>query len=359
MAEQLGERTEQPTGRKLGEARKRGQVAKSQDLGSAIDLVGAAILLALFGSTVAGMLKVLMERVLSGATPGGLVGTDSIAPMVLYAAVESAKVIVPIMLLTMAVGIAAQVMQVGVLFSSQALEPKLDRLDPIKGLKRIFSKRSLMKTLINSLKLVVVVAIATLIMSRHLPRMQGLPALSLTQGLPVIGGMILELLFWLLLLLLALAIVDLIYQRWQHTQDLKMTKQEVKDERRSMDGDPETRARRQRMAQDVAMQRIQSAVPEADVVVTNPTHFSVAIRYDAESMTAPKVTAKGGDYLAMRIRHLAAAHGVPIVERPPLARALYWNVEVGQEVHPEHYEAVAEVLAYVYRLEGRAQATPA
>jgi flagellar biosynthetic protein FlhB len=126
-----------------------------------------------------------------------------------------------------------------------------------------------------------------------------------------------------------------------------------------MDGDPETRARRQRMAQDIAMQRIQAAVPEADVVVTNPTHFSVAIRYDAGSMDAPKVTAKGGDFLAMRIRHLAAAHGVPVVERPPLARALYWNVEVGQEVHPEHYEAVAEVLAYVYRLEGRAQAAPA
>jgi len=149
-------------------------------------------------------------------------------------------------------------------------------------------------------------------------------------------------------------VVDLLYQRWQHTEDLKMTKQQVKDERRSSEGDPEVKSRRFQMAREIIRQRLGAAVPEADVVVTNPTHFAAALKYDSDEMAAPRLVAKGADHLAMQIRLIAVAHGVPIVERPPLARALYRNVEVGQEVPSDLYEAVAEVLAYVYRLEGRA-----
>ncbi len=145
------------------------------------------------------------------------------------------------------------------------------------------------------------------------------------------------------------------FQRWQHKQDLKMTKHEVKEERKSMEGDPQLKGRRARMMQEIAQQKAQAEVPKADVVVTNPTHYSVALRYDAETMRAPRVVAKGVDHLALHIRHIARTHGVPIVERPPLARGLYFGVDAGREVPAEFYEAVAEVLAFVYRIEQDAQ----
>jgi len=166
--------------------------------------------------------------------------------------------------------------------------------------------------------------------------------------------MLLILALWLAVILLLIGIIDWLYQRWQHKEDLKMTKQQVKDERRSMEGDPQVKGRRLRMMRDILVQQIQANVPVADVVVTNPTHFAVALRYDTETMRAPRVVAKGGDYMAQRIRLVAASAGVPIIERPPLARGLYFGTEVGQEISPVYYEAVAEILAYVYRLDNEA-----
>ena len=156
------------------------------------------------------------------------------------------------------------------------------------------------------------------------------------------------------MLLIFIGFVDMFYQRWQHKKDLRMTKHEVKDERRSMEGDPQVKRRRFQIAQEIAAQGIQNGTPKADVVVTNPTHFSVGIQYDAENMAAPKVVVKGADLMAWRIRQIAKQHDIPIVERPPLARALYWGADVGTEIAPEHYEAVADVLAYVYRLDAEA-----
>jgi flagellar biosynthesis protein FlhB len=160
----------------------------------------------------------------------------------------------------------------------------------------------------------------------------------------------------LAVILLVLAIIDYAFQRWKREADLKMSKQELKEELKRMDGDPLVKQRRARVARQLAMQRIAAAVPKADVIVTNPTHFAVALQYESGDMRAPKVVAKGADYMAMRIRQLAAVHGVPIVERKALARALYAGVEVGQEIPPEHYTAVAEILAYVYRLGERKSA---
>ena len=354
MAEELGEKSELPTTRRRREARNKGQVARSQDLGSALDLIGATILIALFGSAVAGTMRVIMIRVLGGQTPGDLLSTDSVGPMVLWSAFEAGKILLPFMLLMFVIAYLAQVTQIGLLFTTQPLQPKLDRLNPIAGLKRIFSRRSLVKTLVNVIKLTAVIIIVVLVFRGHFPRAATLPMLPIRQALPVIASMLMELTIWLLLLLLVIGIIDFLYQRWQHTQDLKMSKHEVKDERRAMEGDTETKARRLRMGQEIAMQRLPHDVPEADVIVTNPTHFSVAIKYDSDTMAAPRLVAKGADFLAMRIRHLALMHSVPMVERPPLARALYWNIEVGQEISPEHYAAVAEVLAFVYRLEGSA-----
>lgn len=352
MAEDMGERTEQPTGRRLSEARQRGQIAKSTDLAAAIDLIGATVLLALLGGMIVESLGSLLRRVLedgpgamaAGATPGVLK----------LCLMNGAWALGPALAAIAVISLTGQMVQTGWLWTTDPLKPKLAKLNPVNGVGKLFNRRNFVKTVVNSLKLAAVGWVAWLFIGGSLPELVRLPALGVAQGLYAIALLAVKMLAWLLTLLLVIGLVDWTYQRWQHRQDLRMTKQEVKDEQRNMEGDPAVRGRRLRMMREIAMQRINQAVPTADVIIANPTHFSVAIRYDAETMRAPRVVAKGADMLAMRIRQLATMHGVPIVERPPLARALYAGVEEGREIAPEFYQAVAEILAYVYRLESRA-----
>jgi flagellar biosynthesis protein FlhB len=355
MAEELGERTELPTGRKLFEARQRGQIVKSADLSAALDLIGSLVLILVLGSGLVSGLAAIMRNLLQdNAAPGARLTTDSIAPTLVWTGWGALRAVGPLLVLLLLVSYLAQFLQVGWLITGQPLEPKLDRLNPVTGLKRLFSLRNLVKTTVNSLKLAVVGGVAFAVIGRDLPQVAALPLLPTAAAVALVGRLVLELAIWLLAVMLAIGLADWSYQRWQHSSDLRMTRQEVKDERRSMDGDPDVKARRLRMARDIAMQRMKQNVPKADVIVTNPTHFSVALQYDQATMRAPRLLAKGADFMAFRIREIAVASGVPIVERPPLARALFFGVEEGQEVPPEHYQAVAEILAYVYRLEGRA-----
>ena len=216
---------------------------------------------------------------------------------------------------------------------------------------RVISYGSL--ALARVVKLVVIMAVVVLTIYQYRREIVVLAYLNPMQGVSKSALMVLDLSIRVLAVLLLLGIIDLVYQRWKHYQDLKMTKQEVKDELKSVEGDPLVKRRRYRMQQNISMQRINAAVPQADVIVTNPEHISIAIRYDAEKMNAPTVIAKGADYLALRIRQLALLNGIPILERPPLARALYKQVGVGQEIPPDFYNAIAEILAYVYQLDGR------
>ncbi len=349
MADDLGEKTELPTQRKMGEARSRGQIAKSQDLAAAIDLVGGVIVVAVLGASLLGAMSGVLRRAIEH-TPEEMT-IDDASRLVWASLIEVGGKAAPAMGILLVVGILAHAVQIGWLFTTRPLEPKLDRLNPVAGIGRLFQLRNLVKTLLNVVKLCLVITVGWLVLSASLPSVAALPALSLGRGMEEIGELAIEMAAWLLAVLAIIGIADYSYQKWQHVQDLKMTKDEVKDERRSMEGDPEIKGRRIKMARQIAMQRINSAVPKADVVVTNPTHFAVAIRYDEKTMRAPRVVAKGADEMALRIREVAAVHAVPIVERPPLARALYAGVEVGREVSPEFYQAVAEVLAYVYRLE--------
>ena len=358
MAEDLGEKTEQPTFKRLTEAREKGQVARSQDLGAAVGLFAAVALLVLLGGGIMEGFARLMTRILAGQTPGDPLEVDSLWSATEYAFGEGVRALAPLALIAALVAYAGQFAQVGWLLTGEPIRPKLEKLDPIKGTKRLFSRRNLVKTLVNSLKLVVVIAVAWFVIQGRVSMLAATPRLGAAPALMVVARVIFELAVWLVAVLLALAIADFVYQRWQHTQDLKMTKQEVKDERRSMEGDPEIKGRRLKMAREIAQQRIAAAIPQADVVVTNPEHFSVAIKYDEASMGAPRVIAKGVDFVALRIRQLARLAKVPIVERPPLARALYWGVDVGQEIAPEHYKAVAEILAYVYRLDEEGGGAP-
>lgn len=349
MAEDMGDRTELPTGRRLSEARSRGQIAKSHDLSAAVDLIGALVVLLVLGGTMIRIAGTSMRSLLAELWTARQF--DAVVPDLWRCALDLAKILGPFLGLLFLIGVLAQYMQVGVMFTTQPLQPKWNKLNPVNGLGGLFGRRGLVKTGINALKCLAVLGIGYSYISGVLPSLAQLPALTVFAAVSVIGNAVLKLVLWLLALLLVIGVTDYVYQRWQHTQDLKMTKEDVKDERRSMEGDPHIKGARLKMARKIAMQRINSAVPKADVVVTNPTHFSVAIQYDAATMRAPKVVAKGVDLLAMKIREVAIAHGVPIVERPPLARALYWGVDEGHEVQPEHYQAIAEILAFVYRLE--------
>lgn len=353
MAEELGDRTEKASGKKLSSARQRGSIAKSPEFAAAIDLIGAMILLVTLGP---GLFEKMADLVRSLLTPARLasLGTSGIEDVLKYAFSTAALAVAPIVGLMFLITAVAQFAQVGVLWTFKPLMPKFSQLNPLAGVKKLLSRRNAVKSLLSVVKLAIIMPIVSSVISSKLHAISFLPALGLMASMMMVGQIIYELSLWLLVMLLILGIIDFIYQRWQHAKDLMMTKQEVKQERRNSEGDEQTKNRMRRMARDMLLQQMQQGVRTADVVVANPTHFAVALKYDADTMFAPKVVAKGADYMAFRIREMAVAAGVPIVEKPPLARALYAGVDVGRYVSPELYQAVAEILAYVYRLKHKA-----
>ncbi|MGP1346412.1 MAG: flagellar biosynthesis protein FlhB [Phycisphaerales bacterium] len=354
MAEDLGEKTEAPTGKRLSEARDRGQVPKSQDLIAVIVMSGAVTAIAVLGPSIFHATTNAMRVALSPDSLMSGVWSREWRTAPTLIAREMLVHSIPMFVVMMIVGAIAHLVQTGPVLAGRALKPDLNRLNPINGAKKLFGKRMLVKTGMDLGKLVLVIASAAMVIRHELPTVLSLMGFGLEAAVVEAAMVVVRVSAVVLLALLVLALLDLIYQRMQHTEDLKMTKQQVKDERKSTDGDPQTKARQMRIARQIALQRLGQDVPGADVVVANPTHFSVALRYDPETMGAPVVVAKGADYLALKIRYIATAHSVPIVERPPLARALYREVQPGQQVPHHHFEAVAEVLAYVYRLDGRA-----
>ncbi len=353
MADDPGERTEEPTEQKLRKARERGQVGRSQDFGAVVMMSGAAILLLAFGTRASGMMFGVLRDVLGGSAPGRQVVVGDVTAILVWLGGRATVILVPTMILMFIVAAFSQVVQVGFGLSPEALNPKLDRLNPVAGFKRVLGPKGWVKFIMDFTKVILITIVVIIVLVRWLPAVSQLPHSDLRTGAIVALRAMIELIAWMLLALLIIGFADLKYQKWQHRHDNKMTKQEVKEEQKSMDGDPEMTQRRSRVAREIAMQRVQQDVPNADVVLTNPTHFSVALKYDSKTMAAPEVVAKGADYVALKIREVARTHGVPIVERPPLARALYRGVDVGQAISPEHYEAVAEVLAYVYRIDNR------
>ncbi len=353
MAEDLGERSEEATPKRRQEAREEGNVARSQDLAGGLLLLAATVILWAAVWPMLGRFKIVLEAVLGGDALGNPVDPAQAMTVVEYVAAAGARIGLPLLLITAAIAFLAHFSQVGWVFAPKAVLPKLSKLNPMNGLKRIFGLSGLVKVSLDTLKVALVMAIAVATAFQYRNQIVVLPYLSVMQCLAESAKMLLDLALRLVAILLILGVFDLLFQRWKHNQDLKMTKHQVKDELKQTEGDPETKRRRMRMQQQIAMQRVASAVPKADLVVTNPEHVSVAIQYDAQRMNAPTVIAKGADYLALRIRQIALLRGIPVVQRPPLARALYRQVAVGQEVPPDFYTAVAEILAFVYQLNNR------
>lgn len=345
-----GERSEQATPRRRQEARERGQVARSPDLSAAVALLAGLWLLHLWGPDLMDALLALQGRWLARLARPGLDDVETVR-LVTEGMAAFALAAAPVVLGLLAAGVAVNLLQVGLLFTGVPLLPQWERVNPVTGLGRLFSGGALMRFVMSALKLAAIGTVAWYTVSEHLPMLDRLMAMPVTASFATVGSVVMILGTRIALALLLLGLLDYGWQRFDFERGLRMTKQELKEEMKRMEGDPMIRARRLQLARQLARQRMMKKVPEADVVITNPTELAVAIRYDADAMAAPVVVAKGARLWAQRIREVAAAAGVPIVERKPLAQALYKRVEVGQPIPKELFQAVSEVLSFLYQLD--------
>lgn len=353
MAESTGDKTEAPTARRRQEAREQGNVARSPDLTSAVLLIGALLLMRWFGLMLIGALHTVLAENLSRASLTD-VRLDHLGESILHAIGLVGVGLAPLLGGAVLLVIVANVAQVGFVVNPARLAPNFDSLNPATGIGRIFGRgQGAVHLLLNLGKVALVGLVAYSAVGNRLQQIISTQRLPFVQIFALGADLVFSVGMRVGVLLLILAIIDYVYQRYRVEQSLRMTKQEVKDEMRSMEGDPMVKQRRRQLAVQRAMQKLKKEVPKADVIVTNPTHFAVALKYDEAKMRAPRVIAKGADLMAQRIRELASEAGVPIVERPPLARAIYKMVDVGQEIPEQFYAAVAEILAYVYELTGR------
>ena len=349
MAEnsQGGEKTEEPTPKRLQDARNEGQVAISADLTTSILLIAGLCLLAAFGTWFAQAAAATIRFSIVDALTWELEG-DALRALVVHMIPLGGWSLAVIAGLAL-IAVVACLAQVGLHLSAKALEPKFTRVSPITGFGRLFGMRGLMRFVTNVCKLAILVSIAWMVLSTEIPR--------LTYITGDLGGRLAHESWWLFILGMKLSITlgvvaaaDFIYQRWQHHRDLMMTKQEVKEEFKQSEGDPLVKAKIRQIQRQMAQRRMMQEVPKADVVITNPTHVAVALKYDQLKMAAPVVLAKGYDSVAQKIKAIAAENGIPMVENIALARALAKDVPVGKAVPVKWYQGVAEVLSYVYKL---------
>jgi flagellar biosynthesis protein FlhB len=346
------DKTEEPTDRRREQAREQGQIAKSVDLTAAAVLMAAAGGLSLLGPEAGGTLLRMLETVLS-ADARVTLSRDEAVQWMQSLAIMIGAAFLPLMALTMLGSLSANLLQVGFLWSTEALQPNFARINPLSGFQRLFSLASVIRLGGSIAKILLVATVGYLFLMTRQTELFALSQQEASVILSTGGRMVVELGFYLALTLISLAILDYGYQYWQHERDLRMTKKELRDEMKEMDGNPHVRARRREAHRKLTEARELSQVKNADVVITNPTHIAVAVKYDAATMAAPVVVAKGMGEIAQQIRRIAAEHGIPIIERKPLARALYKDVKVGRQIPVELYEVFVEILAYVYRLSGK------
>ena len=345
-----GEKTEEPTQKKRDDARKKGQVGKSQDLSAAFVLLMGFFVLRILWDYI--YFEIHNYTVYIYSNMMQTIDTETVINLFLGIVLLFARTALPVMAAIMLCGLGINFYQVGLNFNTEAIGFKLDKLNPINGFGRIFSKRSLVELVKSLFKIAIVGFFLFNYLKDEIPFVPNYIFLDLITCLAKMADLIFAMAFQVIAVIIVLGILDFAYQKWQTTQDLKMTKQEVKDEMKNSEGDPKIKGKIKQKQREMAMARMMQEVPKADVIVTNPTHYAVALVYKKGDV-APKVVAKGQDYVALRIKDVGREHNVVIVENKPLARALYASTEVGDIVPPDLYQAVAEVLAYVYRLKNR------
>ncbi len=350
-----GEKTEEPTAKKLSEARENGQAARSQDLTMAISLLAFFLLLRLYLGILGNEFLENYQSFYSHISDF----TNMELTIQYFSALlgEGIKrilwMVAPFLLMTMLVTVISIERQVKWKVSAKPMRPKFDKFNPISGIKRLFSKENLMKLLFSVIKIIIIIWVVYDYLKDKWPLVLDMYFYSLPQAIALIGDVIVNIGIRISFFFLIAGVADYFYQKWKFHEDMKMTKQEVKDEYKNTEGDPKVKGQQRARMRQAAQRRMMAELPQADVVITNPTHLAVAIKYDKDKYDAPVVLAKGADYLAERIKQIARDNQVEIVENKPLARMLYHNVEIGEQIPPELYQMVAEVLAYVYGLKGK------
>lgn len=353
-----GEKTEQPTAKKLEDARKEGQVAKSKEIANAFGILAIFLILKIYignmgTSFIEGFSFVYNQipdvvKMYDGNLPAA-----SLQVVIRSMMIRLVLIIAPILLTGFAVAIVCDVAQVKWKPTAKPLKPKFNKLNPIKGFGRIFSSNSLVELVKSIAKLGVIGYVVYSYLKGRLGQIFLLYDITLNQAVGLIGEIVIDLGIRIAVVYMVIAFIDYAYQKWKFREDMKMTKQEVKDEYKNQEGDPQIKGKQKQRMREASMRRMMQQLPEADVVITNPTHYAVAIKYDPDKYDAPYVLAKGENYLAQRIKDIAKENDIEIVENKPLARMLYANVEIGELIPPELYQAVAEVLAFVYHLKGK------
>ncbi|MBI5420130.1 MAG: flagellar biosynthesis protein FlhB [Deltaproteobacteria bacterium] len=346
------ERTQSATPKRREEMRNKGNVARSREIPSAAVLLGGFAALYFFSGHIVGGLSGIIRDFLT-ASPARVESVDGLHTLMMDLMLRCGIVLLPVFAITLLCGAAANFAQVGPLFTLVPLTPNLERLNPAAGFSRLFSLPSVEELGKSFIKFSLVGYLAYKIVRREIPTLPAIierpPAEIIAYMAHISGTLFLQ----CGAALLVLSFADYAFQRWNYEKSIRMTTQEIRDEMKASEGDPMVKGRIRSIQREKARRRIIQEVPKADVVITNPTHYAVALKYERGAMSAPRVTAKGADLMARRIRTLAAEHNVPVVQRPPLARALYEGVDEGKEIPPDFYKAVAEVLAYVYRLRDR------
>jgi len=349
MADSDSDKTEDPTGKRLGEAREKGQVGKSREVDHWFMLLAITLVIFIFGPRMGSDLKDMLI-IFIAQTNQIPVDQNALQDIFLRLATKLALMLAPSIALLFVAGVGSGLLQHGFLFSPQRLMPQWSRLSFGNGFQRLFSWSALIEFAKGALKLAILGGFCYWLLKGDFDQLEKYIYLDPGQILALVDKLALKLLAGFLAMLAFIASLDFIYQKFSLMRSLRMTKEEVREEHKQSEGDPMIKGRLRQLRMERARRRMMQAVPKADVVITNPTHFAVALKYDAAKMTAPQLVAKGQDLVAKRIRDLAVEHNVPIVENPPLARALYANVELDQEIPPEHYKPVAEVIGYVMRL---------
>lgn len=353
-----GEKTEEPTSKKLEDARKEGQVAKSKEIGNAFGILALFLILKYY----AGMLGNSFIDFFGGIyneIPDAILMYDGKIPVATLMVIlrntilQMLLLLAPVLLIALILAFVCDVVQVKWKPTTKPLTPKFSKMNPVKGFGRIFSKNAIVELIKSLAKLLVIGWVVYSQLKDKASQLFLLYDISLTQAIGLVGEIVYDVGIQIAVVYMVLAFADFVYQKWKFKSDMKMTKQEVKDEYKNQEGDPQIKGKQKQRMREASMRRMMQELPNADVVITNPTHYAVAIKYDPDQYDAPYVIAKGEDYLAQKIKEVARENDVEIVENKPLARMLYANVDIGGLVPPELYQAVAEVLAFVYHLKGK------
>ncbi|MCM3709926.1 flagellar biosynthesis protein FlhB [Sporosarcina luteola] len=346
-----GEKTEKATPKKRLDSRKKGQVLKSQDVTTAVVLLFVFLFLFFAAGFMRDRFFVFFTHSFTESISIKALDIDQTMILYINMIVQMAYILLPIMAVAVIGGIVGNLMQFGLLFTAEPLKFDLKKIDPIKGLKRIFSIRAIVELLKSLLKISFIGSVTTFLLMTNIEKVLGLAFKTPYDTLVTVGQLVALMGIIASFVLLFISVLDYFYQKFDYEKNLRMSKQDIKDEYKNTEGDPIIKSRIKQRQREMAMRRMMQEVPQADVVITNPTHFAIALKYDDEKMDAPVVIAKGADFVAQKIKLIAKEHNIVMVENRPLARSLYDDVEIGDRIPDQFFKTVAEILAYVYRIQ--------